>query len=52
MLAFIDLTINIKHHQEGLIKHIENVSEVQECDHIAGKSDYILKVYSRFRWIN
>lgn len=44
MTAFITLSISKQVHREGFLTHIKNLSEVQECHHIAGGEDYMLKV--------
>lgn len=44
MTAFITLSISKKSHREGFLAHIKELPEVQECHHVAGEDDYMLKV--------
>lgn len=42
--AFISLSLSHPKHISGFLKTIEGITEVEECHHIAGEDDYLLKV--------
>lgn len=42
--AFVSLSLTHPKHQTGFIKAIHKLKEVEECHHIAGDDDYLLKV--------
>ncbi len=44
LVAFVSVTLNRPDDRETFIKKIGNLSEVQECHHIAGDFDYLLKI--------
>lgn len=44
LTAFITLSLSHPKHQTGFIKAIHKMEEIEECHHIAGEDDYLLKV--------
>ncbi|GGP07833.1 Lrp/AsnC family transcriptional regulator [Oceanobacillus neutriphilus] len=44
MTAFITLSVNKNIHRAEFLAHVEKLPEIQECHHIAGEDDYMLKV--------
>lgn len=42
--AFIAVSLSHPKHMVGFLKAIEEMMEVEECHHVAGDDDYILKV--------
>jgi len=44
LTAFIALTLSHPKYQSGFIKAIHEMEEIEECHHIAGEDDYLLKV--------
>lgn len=47
MTAFIAISIDRLEHREIFLTRVNELIEVQECHHIAGEDDYILKVRCR-----
>lgn len=47
MIAFISISIDQVEHRELFLKRIAELAEVQECHHVAGEDDYLLKVRCR-----
>lgn len=47
MIAFLSTSIDKLKHRELFLSRISEISEVQECHHIAGEDDYLLKVRCR-----
>lgn len=47
LLAFIEVTVERQDHRGELVAKVESLSEVQECHHIAGDFDYLIKVRAR-----
>ncbi|MDA8142448.1 MAG: Lrp/AsnC family transcriptional regulator [Thermoplasmatales archaeon] len=47
VIAFIAVNIDRPHHRAGFLESIKILEEVQECHHIAGDDDYLLKVRCR-----
>ena len=47
VIAFIAVNIDRPHHRTGFLESIKILEEVQECHHIAGDDDYLLKVRCR-----
>ncbi len=44
LLAFVEVWLEGKAQKEGFLELVATLSEVLECHHIAGDSDYLLKV--------
>jgi len=44
LTAFVFLTIERPQHREGLLKKVAELPEIQECHHITGDYDYLLKI--------
>lgn len=42
--AFIALSLSHPKHQSGFIKAINELEEIEECHHVVGEDDYLLKV--------
>jgi Lrp/AsnC family transcriptional regulator, leucine-responsive regulatory protein len=42
--AFISLSLSHPKHISGFLKSVDDLSEVEECHHVAGEDDYLLKV--------
>ena len=47
MTAFISISIDQLEHRELFLTRVSELSEVQECHHVAGEDDYLLKVRCR-----
>ncbi|MHB1440520.1 MAG: Lrp/AsnC family transcriptional regulator [Cuniculiplasma sp.] len=47
VIAFIAVNIDLTHHRTGFLESIKILEEVQECHHIAGDEDYLLKIRCR-----
>ncbi|MHB1493005.1 MAG: Lrp/AsnC family transcriptional regulator [Thermoplasmataceae archaeon] len=47
VIAFIAVNIDLPHHRTGFLESIKILEEVQECHHIAGDEDYLLKIRCR-----
>ena len=47
VLAFIALTLEHPRHRTGFLARVAAVAEVQECHHVVGDADYLLKVRCR-----
>lgn len=47
MTAFISISIDQSEHRELFLAHVSELAEVQECHHVAGEDDYLLKVRCR-----
>lgn len=47
LTAFVAVTLGHPKHRTGFLKHVEAASEIEECHHIAGDDDYLLKVRCR-----
>lgn len=45
--AFVAVTLEKPKHREDFLKLITSLEEVQECHHIAGDDDYLLKIRCR-----
>jgi Lrp/AsnC family transcriptional regulator, leucine-responsive regulatory protein len=45
--AFIAVTLFHPKHRTVFLKRVEEASEIEECHHIAGEDDYLLKVRCR-----
>src|SRR5438046_2847467 len=44
LAAFIAVTLERPEHRQPFLKLVERLPEVQECHHVAGDYDYLLKV--------
>ncbi len=47
VIAFVAVSIERPHHRMGFLESVKILEEVQECHHIAGDDDYLLKVRCR-----
>lgn len=47
LLAFIFVTLEHPRHCETFVERIQAMEDVQECHHLAGEDDYMLKVRCR-----
>ncbi|VBB05347.1 asnc bacterial regulatory protein hth signature [Lucifera butyrica] len=44
LAAFVSVTLEHPRHRRGFLQAVANTPAIQECHHIAGDEDYILKV--------
>jgi Lrp/AsnC family transcriptional regulator, leucine-responsive regulatory protein len=44
LTAFVAVTLEHPKHRRAFLKCVESLAEVQECHHVAGDDDYLLKV--------
>lgn len=44
LTAFISVTLERPDHRPGFLRLVEEMEEIQECHHITGEEDYLLKV--------
>src|ERR671916_2027335 len=44
LTAFVAVTLEHPRHRRAFLKRVEALAEVQECHHVAGDDDYLLKV--------
>lgn len=44
LAAFIFVTLERPHHRDGFLTLVQQQPEIQECHHITGDDDYLLKV--------
>ena len=47
LLAFVAVTLERPEQRGGFLARVESLEEVQECHHVAGEDDYLLKVRCR-----
>lgn len=47
LLAFVAVTLDRPEHRRAFLERVQALPEVQECHHIAGDYDYLLKVRCR-----
>jgi len=47
LAAFIGVTLEHSKHRKAFLEFVARTVEVQECHHVAGESDYVLKVRCR-----
>lgn len=47
LAAFVAVTLDRPEHRKAFLKRVVKLSEVQECHHVAGDHDYLLKVRCR-----
>lgn len=45
--AFVAVSLERPKHREAFLEHVSSLSEVQECHHVSGDDDYLLKVRCR-----
>lgn len=44
LTAFVSLSLEKPSHRTGFLKRIKQLPEVQECHHVAGDDDYLIKL--------
>ena len=44
LTAFVAVTLEHPKHRRAFLKRVDSLAEVQECHHVAGDDDYLLKV--------
>ena len=44
LTAFVAVTLSRPKHRHAFLKRVQALAEVQECHHVAGDDDYLLKV--------
>ncbi|MFN2563677.1 MAG: Lrp/AsnC family transcriptional regulator [Gemmatimonadaceae bacterium] len=44
LTAFVAVTLEHPKHRRAFLKRVEALAEVQECHHVAGDDDYLLKI--------
>ena len=47
LTAFVSVTLETPHHRRAFLARIASLPEVQECHHVTGDDDYLLKVRCR-----
>lgn len=47
LTAFVSISLDKSKHRNTFLKKIQSLAEVQECHHITGEDDYLLKVRCR-----
>ena len=47
LTAFVAVTLDRPEHRKGFLKKVAKLPEVQECHHVAGDDDYLLKIRCR-----
>ena len=47
LTAFVAITLDRPEHRKAFLKRVGKLAEVQECHHVAGDDDYLLKVRCR-----
>ena len=47
LTAFVAVTLERPEHRKAFLKRVGKLAEVQECHHVAGDDDYLLKVRCR-----
>jgi Lrp/AsnC family transcriptional regulator, leucine-responsive regulatory protein len=47
LTAFVTVTLDRPEHRKAFLKKVAKLVEVQECHHVAGDDDYLLKVRCR-----
>jgi Lrp/AsnC family leucine-responsive transcriptional regulator len=47
LTAFVSVTLETPHHRRAFLARIAGMHEVQECHHVTGDDDYLLKIRSR-----
>jgi Lrp/AsnC family leucine-responsive transcriptional regulator len=47
LTAYVAVTLDRPEHRKPFLKRVAKLAEVQECHHVAGDDDYLLKVRCR-----
>src|SRR3954468_11539169 len=47
LTAFVAVTLDRPEHRKAFLKKVAGLDEIQECHHVAGDDDYLLKVRCR-----
>lgn len=47
LTAFVGVTLERPRHREAFLRRAREMPEIQECHHVAGEEDYLLKVRCR-----
>jgi Lrp/AsnC family leucine-responsive transcriptional regulator len=47
VLAFVALTLEHPRHRTAFLARVADLAEIQECHHVVGEADYLLKVRCR-----
>jgi len=47
LTAFVSVTLETPHHRRAFLARVAGMPEVQECHHVTGDDDYLLKIRSR-----
>jgi Lrp/AsnC family transcriptional regulator, leucine-responsive regulatory protein len=47
LLAFIAVSLALPEHRDGFLRRVAELDSVQECHHVAGEDDYLLKARCR-----
>lgn len=47
LTAFVSVTLETPHHRRAFLARLASLPEVQECHHVTGDDDYLLKVRCR-----
>ena len=47
LTAFVAVTLERPEHRKAFLKRVAKLAEVQECHHVAGDDDYLLKIRCR-----
>ncbi|HEU4988463.1 MAG: Lrp/AsnC family transcriptional regulator [Gemmatimonadota bacterium] len=47
LTAFVGVSLERPKHRDAFLEHVLSLSEVQECHHVSGEDDYLLKVRCR-----
>ena len=42
--AFVAVSLDRPHHRQGFLDYVKAKAEIQECHHVTGQRDYLLKV--------
>ncbi|MEM9903930.1 MAG: Lrp/AsnC family transcriptional regulator [Cyanobacteria bacterium P01_D01_bin.44] len=45
--AFVAVSLERPHHRQGFLDYVQTKPEIQECHHVTGEGDYLLKVRCR-----
>ncbi len=47
LTAYVSITLERPKHRDAFIKKVQSLAEIQECHHITGDDDYLLKLRCR-----
>jgi Lrp/AsnC family transcriptional regulator, leucine-responsive regulatory protein len=47
LMAFVSVRLETPHHRRAFLARVTSLAEVQECHHVTGDDDYLLKVRCR-----